>query len=151
MTILGSDHKNILYQDMSEWMEGDHYLYPEAYTITVTAPGKSSGVAVPVMVKSSTRITKEDLGFAVCDGIYTFSVYNCGTQYTLQRGIYPELECCINKALIQYEGQEEVLEIDKKFAQMLAKIEIGDTQDVDFTLEYIKRTLDNLKCDCICK
>jgi len=144
--ILASDFTDIIYQDLSEWMEGDHYLLPESYFVEVIPPGKKTGDKYEVFVNHSSRIKLP----CVRDGIYTFRVESCGTIFERRVGIFPEMECCLLKAKVQGFDIDSLIEISYMIDELKIQIELGSTLSAKDTLEILNKKLRNIKCDCGC-
>lgn len=149
--VLASDRKNIIYQDLSEWMAGDHYLLPDTYNLQIIPPGKKSpGAMVQATVGVSVRFTSEQLGFELEDGVYCFRVESCGVTYTRYKGIFPEIDCCLTKArvLLWETKREQIEDILEMLDSLKVKIELQDLTGAEDVLRIIKIKLYNLKCDC---
>lgn len=146
--VLGYDLENLIYQDLSEWMIGDHYLVPDTYILTITSP-KGSVAQVEVGTKCSTRIEQKDTKFCFNDGIYTFSVESCGKTYSKTVGIFPTLECCLDVAIIKRpEMAEELMKIDYDLRTLKSSILLGDNSTAKLAYHTINRRVKNLECDC---
>ncbi len=148
--LLASSKDDLIYQDLSLWMGGDHYLLPEQYDITIIPPGNRSGALVSVHTGKSTRITSEDTGFQFEDGVYCFRADSCGVSYTRYKGIFPYIECCLLKArVLLWETKREQLEdVMEMLDSLKVKVELQDLTGAQDVLQVIKIKLHNLKCDC---
>lgn len=145
------DCDNLIFLDLSEWMDGDHYLLPKEYEFEIVPPGKTSGPFFSTISGTSTRITREELGFRIMDGVYCIKVTNCGVDYLKRVAIFPELECCITRAKVLLpEKKQEIREIEDLLDSVKYSIEIKDIKVAQSSLEIVKKMVRNLKCDCDC-
>lgn len=146
--ILGYDKENIIFQDLSEWMEGDHYLLPDEYSITIESPLKSKATVL-VSTANSTRIQQKDTNFFFFDGVYTFSVESCGKVYTKKVGLFPEFECCLDVAFIKLPDLvDTLLKMQIDLQAVKSSILLGDSTTSKEAFMVLKRKLANLECDC---
>jgi hypothetical protein len=145
------DCDNLIYQDMSEWMEGEHYLLPKEYEVEVIPPGKKTGVRITSTYPNSVRSTTEERGFKILDGVYCFKVTSCGVSYLKRTGLFPNLECCISRAKILLpEKRQEITKAEQLLESVKTSIELSDIKTAQAMLQIVKRMVDNLKCDCDC-
>lgn len=142
----------ILYQDLSDWMEGEHYLLDKQYDLQVLRPGAKYPVVIEnVPSGTSLRLDEDQLGFKIIDGIYCFTVESCGKTYIRRAGIFPNLECCFKRAKIDKPDRlMEISEIELLFQSVHRAIELQDVQLAKHTLNVVEKQLRNLKCDCDC-
>lgn len=146
--ILGYDKYNVIFQDLSQWMEGDHYLIPDSYAVTIESPLGSKAI-VSVSTTNSTRVEQKDTNFCFIDGVYTFSVESCGKIYTKSVAIFPELECCLDVALIKLPHLvDELLKMQLDLQVMKASVLLGDNVTAKESLMVLRRKIKNLECDC---
>ena len=149
--IVSSDTQNLVYQDLSDWMTGDHYVIPTEYFVEIIPPGRTTGVQVTVDTGCSTRINRDDTNFRFKDGVYCFIVDSCGKKYIKSIGVFSEIECCIKKAKVTKPHlTEELLQIENKLEALKHMISTGYTKDASSSLQIIENNLRNIKCDCDC-
>lgn len=143
--ILASDSYTFIFMDMSEWMQDDHYILPDEYTVTVKS---FNGSVYDFQVKLGTA-TRVDVPFKLEDGAYTFTTTSCGVTYTRYRAITPALDCCLNRAKINNPNKEaEIDSIEKMLFGFGAEVELGKVSDAKDTIKIIQTKMYNLQCDC---
>ena len=144
------DSNNLLYTDLSDWMEGENYASPGPYSIMVIPPGKISPVTIQVDAQTTTKITNADLGGCLVDGIYCFETFSCGVNYKRFVGIFPKLYCCIKKARATLPEKllDKLDEVDREFKSLLVNIELQNSETAKRNYRIITKLLENLNCDC---
>lgn len=145
------DRKTIIYQDLSDWMEGDSYTLPTMYDVEVVPPGQSSGIILSLLVTSTNKITKDDLG-RILDGIYCFKVESCGKKYIRSVAIFPYIECCVKQAWASLDVSyaDQIREIERYLKLTKINAELNNVKLANSNLKIAKKLLENLKCDCNC-
>lgn len=145
------DRKKILYQDLSEWMEGATYEIPETYEVTVVPPGQSTGYELTLLVESTNEITKDDIG-KIKDGVYCFITTSCGVEYKRSVAIFPYIECCVKQAwaTLDVSYADQIREIERYLKLTKINAELNNVKLANSSLKIAKKLLENLKCDCNC-
>lgn len=145
------DSKTILYQDLSDWMDDEGYVYPQNYEVMVTPPLKFTPIPLSVDTGSFTKITSSEIG-EVRDGIYCFQTSSCGHTYMRTKAIFPKIECCVKQAWVTLgpDKHEEIESVENHLKLATINAELNNVQLASKHLKYAQRKLENLKCDCDC-
>lgn len=141
------DNKNIIYTDLSQWMQDENYIIPVTYKVKIYY-NKSILKEVDVYTKHSTAITFD----CIHDGPYTFEVsYNdvgCGTTQSKQTVLIPNLWCCY-KQLLAIEGvTDSSNEILKYIQETINNADIQNIKAANDTFKVAKKLLERIKCNC---
>jgi hypothetical protein len=145
------DKDTIIYQDLSEWVEGVGYELPESYILNVTTPGSSTPTPIDVSVSNTNRIPGNQLS-GICDGVYCFQTTSCGITYSKFSAIFPNLDCCVKQAWATLDSRfdEQIREIESQLKRAKINAELDNPTDASNNLKIAKKLLENLKCDCDC-
>jgi hypothetical protein len=145
------DTKTIIYQDLSDWMDDEGYIYPVDYQVSITPPTSSQPKIFTMRVGEMNRISSEDIGH-IRDGIYCFTVVSCGDRYVRSQAIFPHLRCCVKQAwaTLGIEWQEAIEEIENHLKLATINAELNNVQLASKELKIAKKLLENIKCDCDC-
>jgi hypothetical protein len=145
------DKKTIIYQDLSNWMDDEGYIYPETYEVNVTPPTSSTPIAITMRVGEINRLSSEEIG-TIKDGIYCFQVESCGDPYTRSQAIFPHILCCIKQAwaTLGIEWQDSIEEVENHLKLAKINAELNNVQLASKELKIAKKLLENIKCDCDC-
>ncbi len=135
--------------DLSEWMNEDGYIVPTSYPITITDP---TGIVIDAsfIPTSENILSKETLG-TLKDGIYCFSVDNCGTIYTFQVAITCNLECRLVSLYSKAEEDEDfdlITKIERNISFIRANAKFNNVDKAKYWYDVTRRILDNHECDC---
>lgn len=150
----------LFYTDLSEWMLEEPYVIPKNYKVQIIPPGKNTSIDKQVEALSTTVITAADLNLKrLEDGIYCFIISptdkdsgGCGKEYTRSTAIFPNIQCCLNKAF-STEGEDKYADLKdvEKFLDFAKnESELGNTKAAAENYKIAKKKLDRLKCDCGC-
>ncbi len=150
------DCSRLLYQDLSDWMIEDYYSVPDGYTIDVLIPNRKQSVPIYVAAnKEATVITPEMLGLnskCIVDGVYCFSLVNCGSVYKKSIAVTYGIECCIDNLIVTSSSKrdEETIKYLKAMLQG-AKInaKFGNVEEAHKQIQFITTSLSSLDCNCI--
>lgn len=153
------DNQNILFTDMTTWMDEETYSIPQTYSISLVLPDSSEHI-ISVNAANSTLIKASDLGIArFKDGIYCFKIDplsedsgGCGKSYAKFSGIFPNLECCLDEAFSQVEEVkfDQVYNVKSWLdrAKMSAELDKQSQSLEEYSIA--KKFLERLNCDCNC-
>lgn len=138
----------LLYQDLSDWMEHPNYATPTQYTLLIKLPNTETIKEVVIDIQKVNRITSEILfgkDGVIPDGIYCFSVENCGYKYSRHAAIVRKLECCTDKLFM--EGVDT-----KELDDLIRKIKISTQfQDMTTATKLYKIASEKIKLNnCFC-
>lgn len=145
--VVTPDNKNIVYTDLSEWMQDSNYIIPSQYKIKIYY-SKSLIKEVYVNTGSSTRIELD-----IEDGDYRFEVsydtVGCGTTQSKIAVLIPNLWCCY-KQLISLEGvTDSSREILKYIQETIINAELQNIKAANDTYKVAKKLLSRIKCHCL--
>lgn len=153
------DTQTLVYNDLSDWVTDDPYIIPETYEVEVTLPD-SSVIVLELNALSSTVIRASDIGIhKFKDGIYCFKVNamseksgGCGYDYTKVAGIFPNIDCCIDKAYSKLEDSkfEDVREVESWLDKAKNSASLGKEKQSLEEWKAAKRLLQKLNCECNC-
>jgi hypothetical protein len=145
------DKDTLIYQDLSEWMEGDSYEFPTTYEVTIIPPASATGTTLELLVSSTNKITSEHIG-AILDGIYCFKVESCGVEYKRSIALFPWIECCVKQAwaTLDQSYADQIREIERQLKLSKINSELNNVKFANSNLKIAKKLLENLKCDCNC-
>ena len=149
---LGCD--KLIIEDMSEWMDESYYTKPESYTLEILTPNRPKVYEVVVYTDKRNKFTPTDLGIGGLnfnDGIYCFTLKNCGNTYKRNKLISCAIDCCIEDAVSKVSNNEEILLLDQ--IRMLldsAKInvEISNLTKSKEQYKMVTKLLKRLNCSC---
>lgn len=155
-TLHSLDSNTLVYQDMSVWMEGDEFSIPDNYNVSILAPSKGEGNDVTLSVNSQTSITSKNLFgsselTSLPDGIYCFTLENCGTKFQRSKAVLYSLECCLQsfKASANTDKDfDRIRKLELYLDSVRINTELGKTQKALEFYDRAKRELSNLNCNC---
>lgn len=145
---------SLIYQDLSEWMEEDYYVMPETYDVDVLLPGRSTTLTIPVSAVSPTVITPETFKLSskcIPDGVYCFSIDNCGTLYQRNVAVTASLECCLNSFIVDSEDFEFISRMQFHIKAIHLQASLGNVRRAQELYEIVKKELKKVNCECTCK
>ena len=110
--ILKSISKEVmLFQDLSEWMDDPQYKALDKYSIKVSIPGGKEA-EIEIDLQKFNKISSKELlgeeGLSIPDGVYCFTLTNCGYTYQRYAAITRQLECCTNNLYIKGEDTSRI-------------------------------------------
>jgi hypothetical protein len=157
-TLTCLDGRNMIYRDMSEWTEGPLYATPDSYKVGITPPGRSISIQVDVSTSGPTSISNKDLGINatnLLDGVYTISVYNCGTTYTRSKAVLGNIQCRVQKYIStlnhsDYAGFKKAAHIEWLIKSSMINSELNKSKLAQDFYKAALREIDKLNCDCKC-
>lgn len=140
----------VLIHDLSNWVtDEDGFVYPNFYTLDVKYPNEEVK-SVEVSPIHGFMISGEKLP----DGIYTFTLDNCGVTYTQKALIISSTECALDKATLKAKSKTDFELIDDIKSDIMvaqASAEYGDYDVANKILNIAKRKLESNFCNCNCK
>lgn len=148
------DTKIILFQDLSDWMQEDHYIKPEYYTIQIKQPHSKKFYEKKVDAVSYNKITSEDIGLSgsLClpEGIYTIKTESCGNVFMRYKALTPDLECRLSCALLQGVDPLTVAKLEEQIKSIHYNVERDRAIEASKIYKIVKREIDLLDCNCNC-
>lgn len=149
------DCSRLTYQDISDWMIEDYYAIPDTYTVNILIPGRKEGLDVAVNTNGVTVLTPEDLGLkskCIVDGVYCFTIDNCGTVYKKSVAVTYQVQCCLDNLVVKSSTKRD-LETIQQLQMMLDGVHInakfGNIIDAHKQLAFIQTSLESLDCNCL--
>ena len=149
------DCKNFVYEDFSDWMEDDHYVVPEEYTVMVSLPGQKHPATISVRTGVKNKITSKNLqgreGLCLPDGVYCFTFDSCGKKYQRHVGIACRLQCCLDQAVAKLttdDDWEVVSEIRNWIDSFHANADQGKLKHAQKAYVVADKLLKQLNCPC---
>ena len=149
------DCSRLTYQDLSDWMIEDYYNIPDTYNVDVLIPGRKSSINIPVNTNGVTVITPETLGLkskCIVDGVYCFTVENCGTVYKKSIAVTYQSQCCLDNLVITASTKRD-LDTVKYLQMMLDGVHINakfdNIEEAHKQLSFIVTSLESLDCNCL--
>ena len=146
----------LVYTDLSEWMDDDHYNVPDGMELEITTP-KGDTKAISVKPEGTTIINSDSI-FGVTkeitDGIYCFKFTNCGSTYTKNIAITCQLRSKIDDLYVRECKSDEEIDGDKlcDLQRWLKYIEVNAMHGcTDVAKEYFKlshKLCESLSRDC---
>mgnify|MGYP001483834900 CR=1 FL=1 len=149
------DCKAIIITDLTNWMEGDGYIIPETFDITINLPNKST-VPGSFRANSTTKIFAKDLGGGEClqDGIYCFKVESCGYYYSRNKAVVCTLMCKLDNYISKADKDEDWVNITK-LSNLIDSIEINAEMGQELTakelFKIVDKELNKHSCTCYCR
>lgn len=144
------DSSTILYQDLSDWVELDgDFEKPSSYEINIIPPGTNKGIPFTVNTNGKNNLSPT---IPCRDGIYCIEFENCGVTYRKQVGIFPQIECCLQRVAGQgsKESQSKLTEARKYLQMTKASVEFDNIESAQTSLQMVKSIMKNISCDCGC-
>lgn len=144
-----SPAKNVvLIHDFSDWVIDEGFVYPDFYVLGVKYPnGKVENVSVSP--KYGFTISRDRLP----DGIYEFTLDNCGVVYTQKELITSNVECSIDNAIVKSDGDvdfDKVRDIQNDMLVAKSAATFGNYETADKLLKIANRKLALHFCGCEC-
>ena len=143
------DCNKFTFKDQSIWTENKR----GEYVLSILTPlnvTKTFSIVAPL----SEIISAEELEMSCLkDGIYEFSVTNCGRKYTKSKAILCQAECGINKLIAKGEGKKDIEKINLlKFYAEAVKVnsEQGRPNQAKKYFTFLQDELRRLHCECYC-
>lgn len=149
------DCRSLLYQGFAIWD-----TIPESYSLQVIAPNGTES-NVEVITKGFTELNSIVLNntadkLALADGIYCFTVENCGKSYKRHWLNTCTLECCVEDYIIKMltdcekDDIDEINKIERLIeAAKYSAINNMKERSIDLYTEA-KISIEDLNCDCKC-
>lgn len=147
---VSSPQKNVvLIHDLSNWVVEDGFVYPDFYLLKIRHPNDAEET-IKVSPKNGFIFNVD----CPIDGVYEFTLDNCGVTYTQKELITSKIECSLDIALVKVQNDRD-LELIKNIQDDLmvarAAAGIGNYESANKILDLAKQKLKNLSCDCECK
>jgi len=140
---------------MSDWMQEEgYYNIPEEYTLQILTPNRPRTYEVVLKTQMRNKIKPEDLGIGGAsfnDGIYCFTLSNCGNTYKRNKLFACSIECCIEDAVSKLKNREEIVLLDEiRLLLESCKIntEIGNLTKAKEQYSIVTKMLRRLNCNC---
>lgn len=153
------DTKTILYTDLTQWMLDAPYVLPDQYRVALTLPD-SSVISFYAKALNNTILKASELGIPKFkDGIYCFTIDpldeesgGCGIKYTKSYGVFPSIECCLDKAYstLSDDKYDDIKDVEKHLEMATFSSEIGMEKESEKQWVIAKKLLDKLNCNCSC-
>lgn len=144
----------IVIDDFSDWMKEDYYTIPESYELEILAPNRPKTNSVTIYTNKRNKLTPSDIGVHgknFTDGIYCFTLLNCGNTYKRNKLISAQIECCIEDAVSKLKNREEILLLDEirlMLDSCRINTEIGNLTRAKEQYSIITKMLKRLNCNC---
>jgi len=145
------DCSSFLYQDLSDWM--DEYDFPDTYNVRITPP-VGEQVVLAMNTVGVSKVTPNELGSPVVDGIYCFQTQSCGILYTRYKAITCLLDCKLDFMISQISktGKENDLLHAHRIESYINAIHYNAERDfkdeAEFYYKLAKKELDCYNCKC---
>jgi len=149
------DCKAIIITDLTNWMEGDGYVIPDTFDVTITLPNKST-VPGSFKANSTTKIFSRDLGGGEClqDGIYCFKTNSCGYDYSRSKAVVCTLRCKLDNYISKADKDEDWVNITK-LSNLIDSIEVNAEMGQELTakelFKIVDKELNKHSCTCYCR
>lgn len=139
----------LIYKDASNWMSEDNYQKADKYSLDIIPPGTSKKTTVEINVQTDNIISVFD---KLKDGVWCFSILNCGTNYIKSVALFPNLRCCIKQAwaTLDIDKQDKIREVESYLNSAATNAEFNNVKAAAQNLDIAEKLLKNLKCDCTC-
>lgn len=155
-TLNSLDSKTLVYQDMSIWMDGDEFSIPSSYSVSIKEPQRTEGTLLNLSTQNQSALTSKNLSGSteLCplpDGVYCFTVSNCGTTFTRTKAVLYSLECCLQSfkaGAISDEDFEKARKLELYLEAVRINTDLGKTQKASEFFDRARRELSNLNCNC---
>ena len=135
----------VVIHDLSDWVVEEGFVFPDFYVLDVLYPNKETK-KIEVSPKYGYTIPLNG------DGIYEFSLNNCGVMYTQKRLILSDLECRLDQAILEVEDElPKIKDIFDDLYVAKAAAEIGNYSTAINILNKAEQKLENISCNCSCK
>lgn len=146
------DCKAVVITDLSNWMDSDGYIIPEKYDVTITLPNQSK-TEVSIRAASDTKITSEELTGTPCliDGVYCFSTFSCGYNYSRTKAIVCTLRCKLDDFISKSDNQKEITRISNMIDLIEIDAEMGRELNAKELFKIVDKELDRHSCTCTCR
>ena len=141
--------ESVLIHDLSNWVDEDGFAVPDFYLLKVKFPN-SQEKEIEVSPSTGVVVDKSEYG----DGIYEFTLDNCGVVYTQKELITSKVECSLDIALVKAKNKkdyESIYDIRDDISVAKATAALGNYETANKIIELVKQKLQNLDCNCECK
>lgn len=149
------DCKHLIYQDMSDWMQEEHYVFPDTYEVKISLPGFPNAVTLDLKTQCLNKLTSLELfgqdGMYLPEGIYCFEVTSCGRKYTRSAANICRLECKWDHMVIQMKDQEDLAKVNMIRFHLDQVLFNAKDNKVNKAMDFFKiaqRELECIKCNC---
>jgi len=110
--ISSTDCSFMVYEDQSVWMEGDTFVKPEKYEVTIESPSFGIKKALFLNTEGRNLITTADLygkqhGPCFRDDIYCFTAKTCGDSFKISRAYLCNLQCKLDQYTAQVTKEKD--------------------------------------------
>lgn len=152
------DCSKMLYEDMSVWMEGHNYVFPDGYDVWISTGG-GAGRRIRVKTLGHTVIDAESLGTSgmLPDGVYCFRAESCTDMMTRYKMNTCRLECCLQEYIYQMVSREapeseygDVEQIERLLDIARYNAEVKNPEYAMQVYEEAKTMIEDLNCNCKC-
>lgn len=137
---------SILYQDLSNWNTDGKYKIPDSYVVTITPPDTNVSYNITINTKCYNKITKDDFGGFMKDGIYCIKFKNCDKIYTGYFAITNKLNCCYEKMIINNSSYS--LELRNLIEKINIAVKFGNFDIAKEFLKIANEITEFNKCNC---
>lgn len=157
------DVYSFLYQDLSTWMEGTKFCKPANYGVSVYLPNTDS-TTLTLATDKVNKVTPSSFGVTangakIADGVYYFVIDEksssdtgyCGKEFMKSVAIIPALQCCFDKAFLQYSvlRKKEIEHIDYLIESTRLNASLGKVNTAKYYYDLAKSALMKMDCDCL--
>lgn len=149
-TICSQDSSKIVLCDLSEWMEESYYTLPESYIVKINTPN-GSNKQIEYKPKGCTVISAKDLtGYNnFPDGVYCFTVDNCGIIYTQNIAILSQIREKIDKLYLDdsFKDKDCLCELESYYKYIEVNTKYNRKEVADFYFSAINKKISKLFCE----
>ncbi len=145
----------LVIEDFSDWMEEEgYYNIPDTYVLKILTPNRPKSYEITIQTRKRNKFTPSDIGIGgqnFNDGIYCFTLENCGNTYKRNKMLSCTIECCLEDAVSKINNREEILLLDEiRLLLSSCKIntEIGNLTKAKQQYGIITKMLRRLNCSC---
>jgi hypothetical protein len=144
----------LIYEDASVWATGEDYVFPTTYSLDIKTP-VGAIYTVEVNASGKNRIDSTTLGLGAnltfMDGIYCFTLENCGKIYSKSKAYTPNSECCILNLLSRAKTDID-FEIIQRLSFYLKSVHINsELKKEELATEFfqkLQKEFQLLNCNC---
>lgn len=146
------DNENIVYQDLSLWMDETGYSIPTTYNLSIIPPTSSKEINIEIGTQTSNKLGANIFGGKLKDGIYCFKTTSCGIDYQKSVALFPNTSCCLKQAwaTLDESKYEQLREIENHLKIVSINAGYNNVIEASKNLKIAEKLLENLKCNCDC-
>jgi hypothetical protein len=139
----------VLIHDLSDWVVEEGFVFPNIYNLETLFPDGRVEL-VEVSPKNGYTLSVD----TPVDGIYEFTLNNCGVIYTQKELILSGVRCSLDIAItkaVKKSDFDSIRDIEDDIFVAKSAATLGNYQSAKKILQTINLKLNNLSCDCKCK